>query len=35
MGNFDMEQWTDKHAETGGVTTAGVAVRGGINVKHK
>jgi hypothetical protein len=28
MGAFDVEQWTDKHAETGGVTTAGVGVAG-------
>ena len=28
-GPFCMENWSDKHAESGGVTTAGVAVRGG------
>ncbi|CAD7955753.1 unnamed protein product [Amoebophrya sp. A25] len=38
LGKFDIgdeKQWKDMHAACGGVTTSGVGVRGGINVKHK
>eukprot|EP00448_Togula_jolla_P016499 CAMPEP_0170592398 /NCGR_PEP_ID=MMETSP0224-20130122/12903_1 /TAXON_ID=285029 /ORGANISM="Togula jolla, Strain CCCM 725" /LENGTH=118 /DNA_ID=CAMNT_0010916301 /DNA_START=58 /DNA_END=414 /DNA_ORIENTATION=- len=35
MGNFDISLWTDVHAEVGGVTTAGVAVRGGLPDKQR
>lgn len=33
MGTFDLEQFKDKHAESGGVTTSGFAVRGTTNAK--
>mmetsp|Transcript_27849 Transcript_27849/g.70387 ORF Transcript_27849/g.70387 Transcript_27849/m.70387 type:complete len:110 (+) Transcript_27849:262-591(+) len=38
LGAFDINNeahWKDMHAAAGGVTTSGVGVRGGINVKHK
>mmetsp|Transcript_27962 Transcript_27962/g.79041 ORF Transcript_27962/g.79041 Transcript_27962/m.79041 type:complete len:107 (-) Transcript_27962:157-477(-) len=34
LGDFIVDAWTDKHAESGGVTTQGVAVRGGIKKHH-
>lgn len=33
MGAFDIAQFSDKHAEAGGVTTQGTAVRGTTNAK--
>eukprot|EP00747_Dinoflagellata_sp_TGD_P211084 gnl/TRDRNA2_/TRDRNA2_84289_c0_seq1.p1 gnl/TRDRNA2_/TRDRNA2_84289_c0~~gnl/TRDRNA2_/TRDRNA2_84289_c0_seq1.p1 ORF type:complete len:119 (+),score=20.64 gnl/TRDRNA2_/TRDRNA2_84289_c0_seq1:91-447(+) len=34
-GPFDISKWSDVHAENGGVTTAGVAVRGGLPDKKR
>eukprot|EP00746_Dinoflagellata_sp_MGD_P013532 gnl/MRDRNA2_/MRDRNA2_129281_c0_seq1.p1 gnl/MRDRNA2_/MRDRNA2_129281_c0~~gnl/MRDRNA2_/MRDRNA2_129281_c0_seq1.p1 ORF type:complete len:119 (-),score=23.45 gnl/MRDRNA2_/MRDRNA2_129281_c0_seq1:21-377(-) len=35
MGNFTIDTWSNTHAECGGVTTAGVAVRGGAPDKAR
>lgn len=35
QGPFNPEDWVNKQALAGGVTTQGVAVKGGINKKHK
>lgn len=34
-GAFNIEAWSNMHAECGGVTTAGVAVRGGLPDKQR
>ena len=34
-GPFDLNSWTDVHAECGGVATAGIAARGGLPDKSK
>eukprot|EP00450_Noctiluca_scintillans_P039805 CAMPEP_0194477186 /NCGR_PEP_ID=MMETSP0253-20130528/966_1 /TAXON_ID=2966 /ORGANISM="Noctiluca scintillans" /LENGTH=118 /DNA_ID=CAMNT_0039316117 /DNA_START=53 /DNA_END=409 /DNA_ORIENTATION=+ len=34
-GPFEITGWSDLHAECGGVTTAGIAVRGGLPDKQR
>merc|ERR1712007_244414 len=34
-GAFNIETWSNTHAECGGVTTAGIAVRGGLPDKQR